>query len=72
METRNDILVITSELNVIKFWKVGEASAQLTNRIHIKEEIASIIVENTNSIVLTLTRAGKIIMLNDLVKNLLI
>ena len=65
MESRSEMLVVTAEMNVIKYWKVSEKQAQLTNRIHVKEEILQIAVESSNNLLMMLTKNGKIVLLND-------
>lgn len=41
MTTRtNSMLVITCESHVVKYWKISNKQAELTNRIHVKESLS--------------------------------
>ncbi|KAL4441114.1 hypothetical protein ABPG74_002064 [Tetrahymena malaccensis] len=65
LENASDLIVITAEQNMIKYWKIESKQAILTNRIHIKEEIGQVLSDNNYRIILALTKTGKIILLNS-------
>ncbi|EAR95021.3 hypothetical protein TTHERM_00518530 (macronuclear) [Tetrahymena thermophila SB210] len=65
LENASDLIVVTAEQCMIKYWKIESKQAILTNRIHIKEEIGQVLSDNNYRIILALTKTGKIILLNS-------